>query len=116
METVKSQIFYYQIIIGGMGALMITLFSFLLVIICHYHKKHKRIATTVSHPPLKIRIEWHSNFTETGRLSWRYYSHPRHPHNECERARRKNRQTQREQQSSAVANVRPFLKTAERSL
>ena len=50
MQTVKSQIFYYQIIIGAMGALMITLFSFLIVIICHYHKKHKRIATTVSHP------------------------------------------------------------------
>jgi hypothetical protein len=56
MQTVKNQILYYQIIIGAMGGLALILFTFLCIIICHYHRKFKRIATTVGIPTLLKRV------------------------------------------------------------
>ena len=64
-NVVTEQIFYYQIICGGFGLLIISLFVLWCYIICHYRAKFKQIRSTVGIKTLLKRADKRGGTIET---------------------------------------------------
>ena len=57
LKTIEQQVFYYQIICGGLGALTVALLSLFCFVYCHYKRKFKQITTVPGIPTLIKRID-----------------------------------------------------------
>jgi hypothetical protein len=65
LKVVEEQIFYYQIICGGFGLLIVCLLILWCYIVCHYRAKFKQIRSTVGISTLLKRADKRGGVIET---------------------------------------------------